>query len=124
VWAGGDWPQAISLDLCREHLDEARRPATGQSSSQTPAPVADQPESGGPTEKLGALQDDQPTPRWHPKVGDRVIVAVTNRAARVTAELLHDRFEVEPETGRNAVEPGKRYEVYALSELRPEHPRD
>ena len=68
------------------------------------------------------MQDGQPTPRWPPKVGDRVIVVATNRAARVTAVLLNDRFEVEPETGRNAVEPGKRYEVYALSELRPEYP--
>jgi hypothetical protein len=55
-------------------------------------------------------------------VGERVIIVATNQAAKVTAVLLHDRFEVEPETGFNAVEPGGKYEVYHLSELRQGHP--
>ena len=68
------------------------------------------------------MQDDHPNPGWRPKMGERVIVVATNRAAKVTAELLHDRFEVEPETGFNPVEPGAKYEVYHLSELREAYP--
>ena len=102
VWSGGDWPKAIPLDLCQEHLDEARLPATSQGSSQTPAPVVGQAEN------------------WRPKMGERVIIVATKRAAKVTAELLHERFEVVPERRRSTVEPEERYEVYHLSELRPE----
>jgi hypothetical protein len=98
---GGDWT-TYPLDLCQEHLDEARLTATSQANSQTPAQVVGQPEN------------------WRPKMGERVIIVATKRVAKVTAELLHERFEVEPVRQRNTVEPGERYEVYHLSELRPE----
>ena len=61
---------------------------------------------------------------WRPKVGERVFVIDANRAAEVLVELPGDRFEVEPELRVNVLQPDNAREVYHLSELRPEHPRD
>jgi hypothetical protein len=52
-------------------------------------------------------------------MGDRVIIAATNRAAKVTAELPRDHYEVEPETMLDGTAaPHAEREDYYLSELR------